>query len=514
MKTLLKPFIFLTFLSLLVGLYFYSHKVVDNSSNKKEVPYVSNCKNLRKMKLSFKSTVVLHELIEKKLFSDKNYSTAVKEQIKYIGGYFHFLKNANLKVIPQKLETFNITSVSRVKYGQDLTLKGDNSFSFDLPDQVSKEDDALEINYKASLEVLLCQTYKNNIHPAIILPRDPYFIYWNIDKKFWPKKIHLGREEVIHPCSDSRFVDLNVNNYLWYAWKPYETLFKNNKTTSCKKELEKIGGVSIVNGYFSEIASSSSGLSSSINREVLKFGVVWGLIQGNYDKGMIQKVLKFIQAEKIFNHVKTDYSMILKKWKRNDIDISIKSMLNFLVAFKKNVSVNSLDFQSHGNYGLLSIDGNYKSNDKKIQLSLYIGPTDYENEVDFHWSFLKRQFETSDYVFLVSHAGMGANFSFKNMKERLNLSDNELKKVLNKKSRQLFGVVSCFSTFYFNSDFKNARVGKDSEVVLLASEGYAYMLPLAFIEWGGASAYDSEVDLKSLLNKYTSSRDIVFYDRF
>ena len=446
--------------------------------------------------------------------------SAIQVQLRHLVGFLkhdsktlqegRFLPSA----VPPKIE---IQKKMILPYGQDLTLDaledshaGAYQKAATTRGKTSKLDEAIEVHYQARLKILACMKEGKPLpqHLQVLFPYDPYLSYWAVPAS---ERRPFGWEErrmKINPCASPEMVNLKLPSYYWYAYNP----------RARQKDAEGREGVCedlLTPGVSHQEALASLTLLPP-NPNPIDLSDLWQgktSLQGTLIVGPLQpwtipteRDIEYLSTR--FQGSQTDLETLAKDMK-NEIgtqltkkyDYALGVLLDSLIGWSRILQDTRYTSKKEGGALLIEIQGRLIQSGKPLKLGVFYGRTEAgdPSQSPTHFNHLWKSVKTEDFLFYLGHAGMGNNFSFKQMAQSLKISEKTLSEGLRRRSNFLIGLLTCDSYSYFLNDFLRARhtsstapEGKTLTLQMASSLGRPHLPPaiLRHIDqrWAGQDA--------------------------
>lgn len=486
------------------------------AQSKDVFPAFSGCRDGLKGHLNFNGKLKVTDQFYRYYKLNAEPTVAVKAQTRFLLGYLNYQTSSSIKIIPLNGENIKILGVKQTSYGRDLIIppfKDDATlYPFDIfkENNFLKSTKAWEISYEAKIPAVMCdQKKKNIVSVPISVPLDPYLAYWLVPVKERRTISFFGKTENINPCSYGLMTHMVHPSMYWYAWKPEN----HGENFNCKKLLESGKDYLSLKAEFRPELSVEEPVQFEKLRALdkINISILFGQVAYGDAKVSLVHAKKLLSQYKSLSDI-TPQSLDPKTQKL--IDPSVYVFLTFYKELKKlsNISKETLDFND--DHLIIQIDGKLKLSHKDFSIKFFIGPTGKRNPK--HFSFLKDAFTESDLIYYVGHSGMGYDMDFESMKSHLKLSNNELDRILNKKSYQMLGIISCYSTFYYGTQYANIRKKPDhvTDVVLVSIGTFPFKIPLGLISYLDGKLVSRDLHFDGHLAPYLEAGEAVILNRF
>lgn len=418
------------------------------------------------------------EIAKKFIPEDKDktviFKNAIEQQLRYLVAHEFHEAYANQSV-PDFTATSNnaditITSVESKKYFAGFKISSINHPDVTIEDpymrmaiksgSVAETEDSFEVTYQAKLKGVGC-LLNGNIKKQTSLPRDPYLAYWYYPESKFPLIRWRQSSFRTNPCSDEELADIPHPYYFWYFWEPSK---KNTRRQSKSNEcLSVYNSKTLINAEISfeedpshPIAQGAGRIATLKMKDEIKAAYIFGIIDSKGTQPTTKSLIEMLtDSSADLNQAFASLSINLNE---NDTKLERGALYfgRFLSQLTKILNIRSTTYEEIPHGIVLNIHGDFRKSGKKISLNVFYGPTDVlDGFPPAHWSFLADAIKQDDVLVYNGHSGLGENVSLKNITS--NSTGLSILKGDGIPEYQLIAILSCYSSYYYNSEISQLR---------------------------------------------------------
>lgn len=500
--------------------FFSEAKLRDENASRETFPSIANCKRPIQGAITFSAHMYVHEAFFNHLALEKNASEAIDKHLRYLNGYYNSSRREGFRAHLLGRPEFRIERIDKVTYGHSLEfdhLAGDPQ---SYPERFRKDtliqptDEARRISYSAEQGVVICSDEEARVIKTvkIALPRDPYLAFWSVRKTERRPLAFHRHKEVTNFCAHPQIASLRQPANYWYVWNP-SAKGKDDRGVEfdCSRVLEEGTDYLVTEAKLkiAELPQSSVTFDEALKVKDWQTSIVFGFVRDGDSKSLMNGVKPFLEGKTIAQLQSIDPETL------GDVDASMYALLKFLDGVDEISDIQNGSVKARETHFEIELETKLKTSGRSLRYSIYFGPTAEWQEKELHWPFIRSALDSSQFIFFVGHSGMGKGMNFQNLKEKLGMSDNDVAISMKRQKYQMLGIISCYSMYYFGSDYLQLRKGfeRTTDLLLVGSEQYLFALPLAYFSYLDMKAAGAKVSLRKAMSLFLKDDEAVYVSR-
>lgn len=342
---------------------------------------------------------------------------------------------------------------------------------------------ALRVSYKVRWRVVVCAGNPDEIKRVRFgLPFDPYLIYWAVKPDERRPRHYGDYKGVVNPCVVDSFLIYPDPYYLWYFWRLNEAGTDDRKEKFLCAELLRPE-----RDFFYFTAELLPGSAARRRDQVfrvnllpaarpLRVSAVFGLLDAKRLTLGFDELISFVASRRrvrldaLIRRISESYPINSRN------DSGAEYFRDYVEGLPALLAPGSGTVEADAALGVLRLRGTLRRSSRRVEVSLFYGPTDLLTTKDVkHWPPLLDFLERGDILAYTGHAGLGENVKVANLLKEMKLTDRQLGERLSRApAYQLLAYFSCYSYSYFGDDVRrlrrDAQPGSATDVLYTAAD--------------------------------------------